>query len=106
MTHEVKTSENREAVRVVCELLRAGDWLAKCAVIGREAPFLPAVRAILRDEARLCEKRGDQDDADIYAAHVALLDDIKRRGLASAQAEIIGAMAFLAQSPRPVSPPE
>lgn len=106
MTHEVKSGENREAVRVVCELLRAGDWLAKCAVIGREAAFLPEVRAILRDEARLSEERGDQDDADIYAAHVGLLDDIQRRGLASVQAKIIGALAFLPRSPRPVSPSE
>ncbi len=90
----MKTEANAE-VRVLFDLLLADDWLAKCAIIGRERALLPAVRAILRDEANIAQERGDVEDASIFAAHVSLLDDIERRGLALVQADIICAKAYV-----------
>lgn len=81
-------------IQATFDLLLAEDWLAKCDLVARERALLPAVRAILRDEARNARERGDVEDALVFAAHVALLDDIERNGLGSVQAEIIRAMAW------------
>jgi hypothetical protein len=88
----METSASAE-VRILFDLLLAEDWLAKSAIIGREKALLPSVRAILRDEERNARVRGDDADADLYAAHISLLDDIERQGLGPVQAEIIRAMA-------------
>ena len=92
MASNVKPHATPE-IQVAFDLLLAEDWLAKCAVIGRERALLPAVRAILRDEAHNALERGDSADAELYAAHVSLLDDIERRGLGPVQAEVIRVMA-------------
>ncbi len=89
----MKTDASAE-VRVLFDLLLAEDWLAKSVIIGRERALLPAVRAILQEETRIALERGDADDASIFAAHVSLLEDIERRGLALVQADIICAQAY------------
>ncbi len=91
------TSNVNAEVKVLFELLLAEDWLAKSAIIGRELALLPHIRAILRDEARNALERGDGADADIFAAHVSLLDNIERCGLGPVQAEIVRVMAMRAE---------
>lgn len=88
------TNGESAEVKLLFELLLAEDWLDKSVIMGREKAQLPRIRAILREEARNALARGDGEDADIFAAHVSLLDDIERRGLGPVQAEIVRVMAL------------
>jgi len=77
----------------VYDLLQAGSWLAKAELIRSQPTLAVQVRAILQREANDAHQRGDQDDAEIYAAHVSLIDEIEQRGVAFVQAEILRVMA-------------
>ncbi len=78
---------------MVFELLLAESWLAKCEVIRRQPALAAQARATLQREANDAQRRGDREDALLYAAHVSLLDEIERRGLAVVQAEILRVLA-------------
>ncbi len=81
-----------EQTRGVFELLLAASWLEKCEIAGQYAPYLPCIRDTLEEEASLALQRGDTDDAVLFAAHVSLLDEIERCGVAFVQAQIAQAL--------------
>ena len=70
------------------ELLLAETWLEKCDVAERYAAYLPCLRDTLEEEAYDALRIGNTDDAFLFAAHVALLDDIARCGVEYVRAEI------------------
>jgi hypothetical protein len=72
----------------VFEVLLATSWPEKCEIAGQYAPYLPGIRETLQEEADLALQRGDTDDAVLFAAHVSLLDEIERCGVAFVQAQI------------------
>ena len=74
------------------ELLLADSWLEKCAVAERYDAYLPCMRDTLEEEAYGALRSGNTDDAFIFAAHVALLDDIARCGVEYVRAEVEAAM--------------
>lgn len=78
---------------MVFDLLLAESWLAKCDVIRGQPTLAAQARATLQREANDAQRRGDREDALLYVAHVSLLDEIERRGLAVVQAEILRVMA-------------
>ncbi len=81
-----------EHVWGIFELLLAETWLEKCDVAERYAAYLPCLRDTLEEEAYDALRIGNTDDAFIFAAHVALLDDIARCGVEYVRAEIEAAM--------------
>lgn len=76
----------------VFELLLAENWLEKCAIAQQYAVYLPCIRDTLEEESYLALRRGDTDDAFVFAAHVELLNDIERCGVVLARARIAQAM--------------
>jgi hypothetical protein len=76
----------------IFELLLAESWLEKCAVAECYDAYLPCIRDTLEEEAYDALRSGNTDDAFIFAAHVALLDDIARCGVEYVRAEIEAAM--------------
>lgn len=76
-------------VQGLFQLLGAGTWLKKSEVAQRQLAHASCIRKLLEEEARLALQRGDIDDASNFAAHVSLLNDVERYGLAAVQAEII-----------------
>ncbi len=83
----------RPDIEMVFDLLLAESWLAKCELVARRPELAARARAVLAREVGEARRRGDDDDARLYAAHVSLLDEIARRGLAVVQAEILRVLA-------------
>src|SRR5579863_7694511 len=83
----------RPNIEMVFDLLLAESWLAKCEVVSRRPEVAAQARAVLAREVGEALRRGASDDARLYAAHVSLLDEIARRGLAVVQAEILRVLA-------------
>jgi hypothetical protein len=78
-----------QEVQGLFQLLLADTWLKKCEVAQRRLTHLPFIRETLEQEVSLAIQRGARDDARLFAAHISLLDDIQRNGLAAVQAEIV-----------------
>lgn len=80
-------------VQGVITLLLADDWLKKSEVAQEYWTHLRFMRDTLEQESHQAKRRGAIRDACIFAAHVSLLNDIQRFGLAVVQAEIVRAMS-------------
>jgi hypothetical protein len=76
-------------VQGLFQLLLADTWLKKSEVAQRRLAQLSFIREALEQEVTLAIQRGAKRDAWIFAAHISLLDDIQRNGLAAVQAEIV-----------------
>jgi len=76
-------------VQGLFQLLLADTWLKKSEVVQRRLAQLSFIREALEQEVTLAIQRGAKRDARIFAAHISLLDDIQRNGLAAVQAEIV-----------------
>ncbi|HKT39932.1 MAG TPA: hypothetical protein VJR48_16265 [Ktedonobacterales bacterium] len=78
-----------QEVQGLFQLLRADTWLKKCEVAQRSLVYLSFMRETLEQEVSLAIQRRAFNDARIFAAHISLLDNIQRSGLAAVQAEIV-----------------
>jgi len=83
----------RPDIEMVFELLLAESWPAKCELVARRPGLAGRARGVLQREVGEALRRGAVEDARLYAAHVSLLDEITRRGLAVVQAEILRTLA-------------
>lgn len=81
-----------EEIQGLFQLLMADTWLKKSEVAWQRLAQLPFIRETLEEEAGLAIERGAGDDAHVFAAHISLLNDIQRYGIAVVQAEIMRTM--------------
>ncbi len=79
----------RHEVQGLFQFLSADTWLKKCDVAQRSLAYLSFMRETLEQEVGLAIQRRAFKDAHILAAHISLIDNIQRIGLAAVQAEIV-----------------